>query len=171
MEMRLLLKRDSLLWKSIRLEALLSYPENYLSSFEEERLRTDKQWEDVIEQNKIYGLFLDGQLVSTVSLSPKTAFKHRHKGEIWGVYTKPEFQGKGFAYQLLAYVLDQAQKYLELCYLTCTTTNQGAYRIYQKLGFETYGIELKSISVNKQYYDEYLMAIDFSNKEHQFVKR
>ena len=41
--MRLLLKRDSLLWKSIRLEALLSYPENYLSSFEEERLRTDKQ--------------------------------------------------------------------------------------------------------------------------------
>jgi len=164
MEMKLLSKSDSLLWKSIRLEALLSYPENYLSSFEEESLRSDQQWEDVIVQNKIYGLFIDEQLVSTVSLSPKSAFKHRHKGEIWGVYTKPMFQGKGFAYLLLAYVLEQAQTSLDLCYLTCTTSNKSAYRIYQKLGFETYGIELKSIYVNKHYYDEYLMAIDFSNK-------
>jgi ribosomal protein S18 acetylase RimI-like enzyme len=162
MDMRLLSKSDSVLWKTIRLEALLNYPENYLSSYEEERLRSEKQWEEVIEQNKIYGLFVDGQLVSTVSLSPKTAFKHQHKGEIWGIYTKPAFQGRGFAYQLLAYVLEQAQKYLELCYLTCTTTNQVAFGIYQKIGFVTYGVELKSIYVNKQYYDEYLMAIDFS---------
>ena len=57
-----------MLWKSIRLESLISYPENYLSSYEEERLRSDKQWVDVIEKNKIYGLFVEGQMVSTVSL-------------------------------------------------------------------------------------------------------
>lgn len=162
MDIRLLSQSDASLWKSIRLESLLNYPENYLSSFEEERLRSDKQWEEVIENNQIYGLFKDTQLASIVSLSPKTTYKHQHKGEIWGVYTRPQFQCKGLAYQLLAYVLEQAEKYLELCYLNCTTSNQGAYRIYQKLGFETYGIELKSIFVNQQYYDEYLMAIDFS---------
>lgn len=162
MDMRLLSKSDSMLLKEIRLEALLRYPENYLSSYEEESLGTNQQWEEVIEQNKIYGLFVDDQLVSTVCLSPKTAFKHKHKGEIWGVYTKPAFQGRGFAYQLLTYVLEQAQKYLDICYLTCTKNNQTAFKIYQKLGFIIYGIELKSIYVNKQYYDEYLMAIDFS---------
>jgi len=161
MDIRLLTPDDAMLWKQIRLEALLGFPQNYLSSYEEEQQRTPQQWQDVLSQNLIYGLFIDGQLISSVALSPKTLVKHQHKGEIWGVYTKPAFQGKGLARQLMKHVLEQAQKNLSLCYLTCTTTNQGAFKIYEQLGFETYGIEKNSIWVDGQYYDEYLMAIYF----------
>ena len=161
MDIRLLTPDDALLWKQIRLEALLGFPQNYLSSYEEEEQRTLKQWKDILSQNLIYGLFIDGQLVSTVALSPKNIVKYQHKGEIWGVYTKPSFQGQGLARQLMSHVLEQAQKKLTLCYLNCTTTNQGAFKIYEQLGFEIYGIEKKAILVDGQYYDEYLMAIYF----------
>jgi ribosomal protein S18 acetylase RimI-like enzyme len=161
MEMRLLNQNDAMLWKKLRLEALLGFPQNYLSSYEDENQRTHQQWQEVVNQNKIYGLFIDGQLISTVALSLKSALKHQHKGEIWGVYTQPRFQGQGLAGQLMKYVLDDCKKYLKLCYLTCTTSNQGAFRIYEKLGFETYGVEKNAICVNGQYFDEYLMAIHF----------
>ena len=161
MDIRLLTPDDALLWKEIRLEALRGFPQNYSSSYDEEQQKTPKQWQDILSENLIYGLFIDGQLTSTVCLSPKTLVKQQHKGEIWGVYTKPAFQGQGLARQLMKHVLDQAKKNLRLCYLACITTNQGAFSLYERLGFETYGIEKNSTWTDGQYYDDYLMVINF----------
>jgi ribosomal protein S18 acetylase RimI-like enzyme len=162
MQIRKLEPNDAMVWKKLRLESLVKHPENYLSAIEEESLLTDEDWQQRIAQNDVYGLFEDKQLVSIASMKTMSRLKCSHVGEIWGVYTIPDARGKGYSSQLLKHLLTDAKHKVDHCILTCTTTNQGAFHIYQKLGFRVYGIDNKAIKVGENYYDEYMMTLEWS---------
>jgi ribosomal protein S18 acetylase RimI-like enzyme len=162
-EIKQLTPNDFKKWRDLRLESLQNHPENYLSSFEEESKRTDEEWQNVLANNFIVGMFFNSELISIVSLTISPRFKSQHKGEIWGVYTHPNHRGKGCAAKLIRHVINETKNKLHQYILTCTTTNTGAFKIYQQLGFVVYGTESKSIKVKNKYYDEYLMVLDLDN--------
>jgi RimJ/RimL family protein N-acetyltransferase len=43
--------------------------------------------------------------------------------------------------------------------LTVVSDNHPAKRLYESLGFETYGVERRALKYNGQYYDEDLMVL------------
>ena len=164
MHIRKLESDDALIWKKYRLESLKNHPENYLSALEEEQLYTDEQWRKRIQDDEVFGLFEDSELKSLVCFSVLQSLKSNHKGEIWGVYTDPSSRGKGYSSLLLQHVIDYAKTKVDYLSLTCTTTNTGAYHIYQKLGFTLYGTETKAIKVGSKFFDEYLMTIELKRQ-------
>jgi ribosomal protein S18 acetylase RimI-like enzyme len=160
-EIRKLRQSDVLLWKAMRLDSLQQHPENYLSSYEEESLRSLSDWKNILKNNDIFGLFVGDELVSIVSFSIMSRYKYRHKGEIWGVYTSQEHRGKGYSNTLMQTVLSHAATKVKQCILTVTDTNHHAYKMYNQLGFKTYGIEPKAIEVDGEFHNEILMIICF----------
>lgn len=164
---RKLLPQDAQLWKKYRLEALKFHPENFLNSLEDEEKLNDLEWKGRLLENDIFGLFEDLKLVSMVSFSILPKNKLKHIGEIWGVYTLPSARGKGYLTELLKHVLSYAEKKVDHCILTCTTSNTGAFHVYQKLGFKVYGIDKNAIKVQDTFYDEYLMSKTFQVAVHE----
>jgi RimJ/RimL family protein N-acetyltransferase len=45
------------------------------------------------------------------------------------------------------------------------TTNSVALRLYERLGFKPYGIESKALRIDGAFFDEALLALDFSEAE------
>jgi ribosomal protein S18 acetylase RimI-like enzyme len=152
---------DFQLWRNIRLEALQKHPEYYLSAYEEEHLKTDKDWQESLQNNDVFGLFDNSKLISVLCYTQFKNVKSQHKAQLWGIYTLPSYRKQGYARKILVYVLKYAKKRVKKCVLSCSNANQGAINIYKQLGFISFGLETKSIIVNGKYYDENLMVLDF----------
>ena len=56
----------------------------------------------------------------------------------------------------------RANPSIEYIRLSVITDNTAAIDLYRSLGFEQYGCEPRSLKVNGEYYDEYLMIISTS---------
>jgi ribosomal protein S18 acetylase RimI-like enzyme len=85
----------------------------------------------------------------------------RHKGDIWGVYVKPEWRGRGIARQMLAAILDRLRSYptLDHVLLHVSDSQARARRLYESLGFETCGHERRAHKIGDDYVDQYHMVL------------
>ena len=57
--------------------------------------------------------------------------------EVSAIVTHPEHTGKGYARQLITYVVNKILDQEKTPYLHVAETNTGAISLYRKLGFET----------------------------------
>ncbi len=159
MKIRLLTKKDNEDYKKIRLEALQNSPESFGSSYEEE---VSSPAEDLQKNGvDIFGAFIDDQLVAIAGFFISKMNKMNHKGGLFGLYTKPEYRGKNIANELLKTIINHAKTKITQLHLTCVTTNQSAIKLYQKYGFKIYGTEPKALKIGSQFFDEYLMVLEF----------
>ena len=55
-------------------------------------------------------------------------------------------------------VLEIAKETVEQVVLSVITSNEHACRFYKKMGFETYGLEKRALSIDGRYYDEEFMV-------------
>ncbi len=94
-----------------------------------------------------------------VGLHIPDSAKQRHKGVIWGMFVQPESRGTGLGSSLLVEVLDHAKRTVEEVCLTVVATNTAAIRLYERAGFERYGLERRALKVGVDYHDEVLMAL------------
>ena len=78
MNIRLLTNQDIEAWKTIRLEALQNSPESFGSSYEEEILYTDQDWKTHLENNNIFGCFIDNELIASACYVPFSNIKGKH---------------------------------------------------------------------------------------------
>ena len=85
--------------------------------------------------------------------------KQRHKGVLWGMFIQPEARGTGLGPALVARVLEHAKQTVEEVRLTVVSTNVAAIRLYERAGFERYGLERRALKVGGSYHDEVLMAL------------
>ncbi|MGF9698040.1 GNAT family N-acetyltransferase [Paenibacillus sp. MABNR03] len=144
----------------LRLEALKNHPEAFGSSYEASVPLPMNEVQDRIHNEPddyILGAFTEeGMLVGTMGFKREYGLKLRHKGFIWGVYLAPQFRGNGLASRLLREVLDRGSELegIRQINLSVVTTNESAKRLYEKYGFETYGIEKHALEVEGQGYDE-----------------
>lgn len=160
MNIRLLTNQDIEAWKTIRLEALQNSPESFGSSYEEEILYTDQDWKTHLENNNIFGCFIDNELIASACYVPFSNIKGKHRGMIWGVYTKSAHRKKGLSKDLMQNLISHAQTQVSQLHLSCTTANQQAKNMYEKLRFKIYGTDPKALKIEDKYYDEYLMVLD-----------
>ncbi len=160
-EVRKLTVEDAEQYREIRLQSLRDHPEAFAASFDEERKATVADMREKLKKrnrpnNFIAGAFAGDDLVGVVGFYQYTQKKMRHKGYIWGMYVGRDYQGRGVGTKLLNYVKKQARELsgLEQVILTVASRNTRAKRLYEKVGFETYGLEKKALKVNQRYYDE-----------------
>ncbi|MDQ0657689.1 GNAT family N-acetyltransferase [Paenibacillus sp. W2I17] len=144
----------------LRLEALKTHPEAFGASFE---LSIQLPMSEVQERihnepdDYILGAYtVEGTLAGMMGFKREYGLKLRHKGMIWGVYVAPPYRGSGLASLLLREVLDRGRHLegIKQINLSVVTTNESARRLYERYGFEVYGIERNALEVYGQGYDE-----------------
>lgn len=165
MNIRMLTQKDWQPWKSLRLEALKNAPESFGSSYEEEVNWPDLDFQTALTKNDIFGVFVDNLLIACASFYSLHSAKHR--GVIWGMYTKTEFRGQGMASALMQTIINHAKTRVIQLHLTCVTSNFGAVAFYQKQGFKIYGTEPRALKIRDIFFDEHLMVLDLTQPTHK----
>ncbi len=146
--------KDAAAYKALRLEALQEEPEAFLSSYEEEKDKPQTFWEQRVTKNPVFGAFSGDMLVGVVGYFVSGRPKNSHKGHVWGTYITPKFRDKGIAEKLMRELIRHAELHVESLLLGVATSNKAARKLYDKLGFEVYGIEKRAMHVEQTYYDE-----------------
>ncbi len=115
-----------------------------------------------LEHAHALGAFRDSELIGTAGFSIQQGEKNAHKGRLWGVYVRSSSRNLGVGRLLVNAVLDVARESVELMQLSVVSDNRPALRLYESVGFLEFGRETKASKYGDTYYDETLMALDFS---------
>ena len=159
-EVRRLEARDVVAYRELRLEGLQRHPEAFGASFEDEVDKPDAWWTERLESNVVFGGWIDNSpLLGVAGFRAPAGVKHRHRGELWGMYVRPDGRGTGLAASLAQRVIEHARPLVEEIGLTVVASNTSAHRLYSAAGFEPYGLARRALKVGNDYYDEVLMAL------------
>jgi ribosomal protein S18 acetylase RimI-like enzyme len=153
---------DAASFRAIRLEALKANPELLRSTFELEDGLDVAWFAGRLEDAHIVGAFRDGELVGTAGFAIQQGQPNAHKGRLFGMYVRSSSRSLGIGRLLLNAVLNVARENVELIQLSVVRENRPARRLYESAGFLEYGVEEKASKYGDKYYDEALMALDFS---------
>jgi ribosomal protein S18 acetylase RimI-like enzyme len=155
---------DAALYRDIRLEALRANPEAFGSTFEIENALSLSWFFDRLGTSTVFGAFSNTGLVGIAGFEIQQGKKRAHKGELWGMYVRPDARGTGIGRRLVEAVLDLARQRVELIQLAVVQDNEQARRLYASLGFLEYGLEKHALKQDGRYYDDVLMAKDLLGK-------
>jgi RimJ/RimL family protein N-acetyltransferase len=169
MLIRKMVKADAAAYRELRLRALQLHPEAYGSSYEESVQRDVVYFSERIPEpesdDAIFVAEEAGQLVGMVVFMRDTPQKMKHIGNIYGVYIDAQVRGRGIGRLLMQHTIDHARQVsgLRQLALRVATTNTPALKLYESLGFKTWGTEPDVLFVNGRFYDEHGMTL-FLNK-------
>jgi ribosomal protein S18 acetylase RimI-like enzyme len=160
---RALTPADLPAFRAVRLDALRLHPRAYGSAYEEE---VDYTLDDFaawwpVAPGVMLGGFVADRLVGITGLQVQPRVKQRHKGFIFTVYVDAAFRGLGLAAGLVEAAIASAREAgLRFVWLGVAVGNDSARRIYQRLGFRTFGIESRGLLVAGDFVDEEMMLLD-----------
>jgi RimJ/RimL family protein N-acetyltransferase len=156
---------DAPAYRALRLEGLRAHPEAFGADYATSAARPIAYWQERMQsgaggqQGITYVAFAAGELIGMAALVRNDLAKTRHAGSIFGVYARPDWRGTGVADALIEACVAYARELgLRLVRLGVVTTNASAIRLYQRCGFQVYGVEPEAIQHDGVYYDELLMA-------------
>jgi len=109
----------------------------------------------------VVGAFVDGQLIGTAAFYRERGLKERHKGRIWGVYVTLGMRGKGIGRRNLKVLLERAAAIegIEQILLSVNPAQPAATKLYESLGFRSFGHERRALRVGDRYVDEEHMVL------------
>ncbi|PGO25370.1 GNAT family N-acetyltransferase [Bacillus cereus] len=162
---RLLTKEDAEKYWDLRLQALQVNPEAFVTTYEE-AIRQENPIERV-EGNLTsttsctLGAFNEEyQLIGVVTLLTEEKAAYKHKGHIVAMYVDAQNRRNGLARELIANAIQRAREIkLEQLTLGVVSTNEPAKKLYESMGFKTYGIEKRAIKMNGVYSDDEYMVL------------
>ena len=154
-------------YRRVRLRALAGHPEAFRSDADEEAAKPLQWWNARLapraeSHTAFFGAWTAArELVGTAGLLFETRRKVCHTAAIIGMYVAPEHAGRGIGARLLDACIDaaRADPALEMLYLTVTSTNAGAIRLYERTGFVAYGLEPRSMRLGDRAFDKLMMAL------------
>jgi RimJ/RimL family protein N-acetyltransferase len=154
---------DAAAYKAMRLQAIADSPAAVWPTLEEEGARTLDEVRARIAMTAyqvVFGAFSDGELVGLAGLRREPLAQVAHKAIVWGVFVAPDYRRAGLARQLIERLAGHARdnRILQL-HLAVNTDNQRARRLYQSIGFVSYGIEPCAMRVGDRFYDEEHMVL------------
>ncbi|MGC4105637.1 MAG: GNAT family N-acetyltransferase [Thermomicrobiales bacterium] len=156
-----------LAWRALRLRALKDHPDAFgaswewyagLSEAESQKHFSSRQG----PRSQVWGTFAnDATLLGTVGLGCDSGSKQAHRAHIWGMYVAPEARGQHIGEGLIATAITFARSIdgILQIHLAVTSHNTSAKRLYERMGFVTYGREPRVLIVDGVSYDEDLMVL------------
>jgi len=146
-------------YKALRDRMLELYPEAFTSDASAERGRRADDYLPRLGLDRpdgghlVLGAWLGGELVGAIGLERDRRDKVRHIGHVIGMMVKPEAQGRGVGRRLLAAAVGEARAAgLELLTLSVTEGNTGAVHLYERAGFERFGVLRKALRIGERYH-------------------
>ncbi|MGG1659717.1 N-acetyltransferase family protein [Brevibacillus sp. NRS-1366] len=169
MEIRILGPEDVGIFSKIRLEGLQKDPDAFGAIYEEELKRTDNEWKERLSQAEkgdsgFFGAFVEGEIVGIIGFFRHRGTKARHKVSVVSMYVRDSHRGTGIAAELMQEELAYLRKLgdVDQVQLAVVTSNPGAVRFYEKMGFLPFGFEKRALKVGDRYVDETHMYLLFN---------
>lgn len=142
-------------YRQLMLEAYALQPDAFTSSVAERaalplawweaRLSTDPQTSEIV-----VGAFMDGQLAGVAGIRFESREKSRHKATLFGMYVRLPYRQTGLGKQLVNAAIACAKERpgVEIVQLTVTDGNQAAQTLYERCGFEPFGVEPYAVTLD-----------------------
>ena len=156
---------ESLLYRSIRLACLKNAPDNFGSIYEEEMSIPKLKFESYIEQENderfMFGAFDNGNLIGIVGFERVERQRACHRGEVVQMYIDAAYRGQNIGEQLLRGLIEQAfsVKGIEQLQLSLIASNRAAIKLYEKIGFQAFGVQPRYFKVGEHYMDQQFMQL------------
>ncbi|MCI0765058.1 GNAT family N-acetyltransferase [Bacillus sp. TL12] len=162
---RVLSDLDAVQYWDLRLQALQINPDAFVKTYEE-AMQKENPVEEVTQNlssktSYTFGAFNEeNQLLGVVTLLTEQKAAYKHKGHLVAMYVDHQSRGKGLAKDLIRALIEKARELeIEKINLGVVSHNEVAKKLYQSMGFTTYGIESKALKMNSIYRDDELMAL------------
>jgi RimJ/RimL family protein N-acetyltransferase len=166
-EIRLFTEQDAQTLWDLRMLALETDPSSFVESPEELRAMSVEEFATRLRadhaENFIVGAFEQRTAVGMVGCYQEVPLKRRHKAWIWGVFVKPAERGRGIARSVMQAVIARAKAIddLDMVMLTVAVDQPAPRKLYESLGFRSFGVEPKGIKIGNQAHDEEHMVLEF----------
>ena len=156
---------ESANYRLVRLACLKNVPQYFGSTYEEEVLNPKFMFETFIEEESpdhvMFGAFDRKRLIGITGFNRMARQRAMHRGELVQVYVDSSFRGQNIGEKLIRHALDYAFHLdgIEQVQLSVVAGNQTAIKLYEKLGFKTFGVQPKYFKVGDTYLDQQFMQL------------
>jgi RimJ/RimL family protein N-acetyltransferase len=150
---------------SLRREALETDPLAFGASPEDDALSLESAPALLVSSRQdrvVFGLFLGADLAGMVGVRRDRQVKRRHVAIVWGMYVTPPARGKGRSRALLQAALEQARRWpgVDQVELAVSDTAVAARRLYESLGFRSWGREPRALQWQGRFVDDHHLVLD-----------
>lgn len=172
---RRLMPADLGAYKTLRDQALRLHPEAFTSDHESQSTRSPESYlgrlglSDPLGGSFLLGAYVheagNERLVGSVGLERETRPKTRHITTLIGMMVLPAYTRRGVGRALVAACIDEARRAqaLELIVLSVTASSDRVVRLYERAGFERYGLLPRAVKIvegrNERYFDKAQMIL------------
>ncbi|MFH1958876.1 MAG: GNAT family N-acetyltransferase [Patescibacteria group bacterium] len=171
MTTQVLIKRldenDALAYKKIRLLALQTNPEAFLSTLDAEYHKSQASFIyelSVAYQNPVwgyYGLFINNKIIGFCQVSKSYLAKQKHIAFLYNLYLNPDYRSKGYAKKLVNFILEKIKtQNIERIFISYLAKNKSVRGFYDHLDFKQCGVKEKAAKNNNEYDDEVEMVLE-----------
>lgn len=164
-----LIASDAAPYKALMLHAYEHAADAFTSTQQERAKEPDEWWvkrvADPEGMTVAFGDFVSESLVGTVALEFSAKAKTKHKAVIVAMYVLPSSRGKGSARSLLQAAIDFCKDRggIRIVQLEVTEDNTPALRLYESLGFKSYGVEPMAVLTPTGFKSKIHMWLDLSS--------
>jgi ribosomal protein S18 acetylase RimI-like enzyme len=156
MNIRITVPDDWQKFREIRLMGMNTDPQAFGGDLTEEKNRKEPQWRERLgSPERLFYIAEEGDRFVSMAGAKKIADK---RWLLVGVYTRPEYRGKGLARQLIEKVITELQhKGVDAIRLMVNIDQKDAVHLYEKLDFKIVKTLKDEKMTDGSLHDEYLM--------------
>jgi ribosomal protein S18 acetylase RimI-like enzyme len=162
---RKLQPHESAIYREVRLACLKNVPEYFGSTYEEEVLNPKFFFEKYIEtaspDHVMFGAFDGERLIGITGFNRMARQRASHRGELVQVYVDSNYRGQNIGEKVLRQALEYAFSLdgIEQVQLSVIASNKIAIKLYEKLGFRTFGVQPRYFKAGETYMDQQFMQV------------
>lgn len=162
---RKLQPHEAAIYREVRLACLKNVPQYFGSTYEEEVLNPKFMFETFIENGSpdhvMFGAFDGERLIGITGFNRMARQRAMHRGEVVQVYVDANYRGQNIGEKLIRHVLEYAFTLdgIEQIQLSVIAGNQAAIKVYEKVGFKTFGVQPRYFKTGDTYMDQQFMQL------------